>query len=424
MRNPVFSVIKALAIILVVCTHAGCPGWLSRFAFQFHVPVFFICAGYFFHAATPEEEYGFLVRRFRRIYCPYVCWSLLFLCLHNLLFPIGLLSEQYGNAEGGVLHPYTWPVFCRRFFSILFNMSGQDEFLAGSFWFFRAFFIVGILWLVLFKVLRKLSPSGGERTAAWGVALTALSLALWKTWGGFSIAGIAQGGYRELTGLFFMAAGYLIANYRLPEAAPGWKRRAAVAAVCLPVLALLAAFHPVSMGWKATLPQFLALPVTGLAGFGLLWAVSDAVARRRESGVCRLLVYVGDHTLPVFAFHLVAFKLVTLFVVAAYALPWQAMGSYPVVHGLTGPAARYLFLAYVFAGVALPLYVQRAWRGYVAAHDLDAPKMFGRAGSFLVTLLSWLVRLSVRALRGFRAAVVGTWQALRDFLAASSPREE
>lgn len=423
MRNPTFSVIKALAIILVVVTHAGCPGWLSRFAFQFHVPVFFICAGYFFHAATPAEEYTYLVRRFRGIYRPYVCWSLLFLCLHNLLFPVGLLSEQVGNAEGGVLHPYTWQAFCHRFFSIIFNMSGHDEFLAGSFWFFRAFFIAGILWLVLFKVLRKLSSLSGEKSAAWGVAFVALLLAVWKTCGGFNIVGIAQGGYRELMGLFFMATGYLAARYNPLEAMSGWKRRTPLGAACLLVLVLLAVYYPVSMSWKATLPQLLALAVSGLAGFGFLWVVSDVLCRW-EGGLRKLLVYVGDHTLSVFAFHLVAFKLVTLFVVAAYGLPWQAMGSYPVVHGLTGPAAPYLFLAYTFVGVALPLYVQHSWRTYTAANGIDSRMLVNRAASLLVSAIIFVFRCVFLFARGFWKSLVGSWRAFRDFIAASSPKEE
>lgn len=423
MRNPTFSVVKALAIILVVITHAGCPGWLSRFAFQFHVPVFFICAGYFFHAATPAEEYSFLVRRFRRIYRPYVCWSLLFLCLHNLLFPIGLLNEQFGNAEGGVLHPYTWQAFCHRFFSIVFNMSGQDEFLAGSFWFFRAFFIAGILWLVLFKVLRGLAPLSGGKSAGWGVALVALLLALWKTWGGFNIVGIAQGGYRELMGLFFMATGYLAARYRPDEALAGWKRRTAAAAGCLLVLVVLAVYCPVSMSWKVALPQFFVLPVSALAGFGLLWIVSDALCEW-AGPVRSLLVYIGDHTLPVFAFHLIAFKLVTLFVVAAYGLPWQAMGSYPVVHGLTGSAAPCIFLVYTAVGVALPLYVQRCWRVYAAANGLDSRVLINRAATLLVSALLLVLRGMFLIVRGFWRSIAGSWRAFRDFIAASSPKEE
>lgn len=423
MRNPTFSVIKALAIILVVTTHSGCPGWLSRFAFQFHVPAFFICAGYFFHAATPQEEYTFLVRRFRGIYRPYVCWSLLFLCLHNLMFPIGLLNEQFGNAEGGVLHPYTWQAFCRRFFSIIFNMSGQDEFLAGSFWFFRAFFIAGILWLILFKVLRTLAPLHNEKPAGWGVAVVALLLAFWKTCGGFNIVGIAQGGYRELMGLFFMATGYLAARYNPLAALRGWKLRSAAAATCLLALVLLAIYYPVSMSWKATLPELFVLPVSALAGFGLLWIVSDALCKW-EGAVRRLFVYIGDHTLPVFAFHLVAFKLVTLLVVAAYALPWQAMGSYPVAHGLTGAAAPYIFLIYTFVGVALPLYVQRTWRTYIAANGLDSRVLINRAATLIVSALLLVFRGFYRFFRGFFKGLVESWRAFRAFIEASSPKEE
>ena len=44
-----------------------------------------------------------------------------------------------------------------------------------------------------------------------------------------------------------------------------------------------------------------------------------------------LLVYIGDRTLYIFAFHLVAFKLVSALKVAFYGLPWQAVGGHPTV---------------------------------------------------------------------------------------------
>lgn len=421
-RDPVFSVVKALAIMLVVVSHAGSPAWLSRFAFEFHVPAFFICAGYFFRAATPQEEYRFLCRRVSGVYRPYVCWSLVFLCLHNLLYPLGLLSERFGNAVGGVMHPYDWTAFCRRLWSIVFNMSGHDEFLAGSFWFFRAFFIAGILWLVLFKALRMVRTLAEPHKAACGVAFVALGLALWQVLGGIRIAGIAQGGYRELMGLFFMACGYVLAYCR-PLERLTVPQRAAAALGCLAVVVLFTVFSPSAMVWRATPAQFFSLPLPALAGFGLLWLTADALCLR-DSFVRRGLVYLGDRTLVVFAFHLVAFKLVSLFVVASYGLPWQQMGSHPVVHGLTGAAAGYLFIPYTLAGVLLPLGVRHLWRDYTAQQGLSTQRIVGAVLSFLVVVVMGVLRFLRALLRGFWRSLVETWQTLCEFVRAASPKDE
>ena len=116
MRNTQFSIVKALAIMLVVLSHAGISGWLFNFVFIFHVPVFFLCAGYFFNTRYLADEHTFVVRRLKGLYLPFLRWSVFFLVVHNLLFHCGLLSEQFGNAEGGVTHPFT-PSALRRFAS-------------------------------------------------------------------------------------------------------------------------------------------------------------------------------------------------------------------------------------------------------------------------------------------------------------------
>ena len=147
-RDRTFSILKALAILLVVTAHAAAPTYVSRFAYMVSVPAFFVCAGYFFRPDYLERKSTFVVRRVRRLYFPFVKWSLLFLLLHNLLFPLGLLSETYGNAAGGVTHPYDWHTAMQNLWSIVFNMSGYDVFLAGAFWFFRALLLASIAFLV------------------------------------------------------------------------------------------------------------------------------------------------------------------------------------------------------------------------------------------------------------------------------------
>ena len=69
-RDISFSICKAFAIIFVVLSHAGGPAWLSSFVFQFHVPVFFLCAGYFFKPTALNDEKTFLLKRLRSLYFP------------------------------------------------------------------------------------------------------------------------------------------------------------------------------------------------------------------------------------------------------------------------------------------------------------------------------------------------------------------
>ena len=158
MRDPKFSILKALAIMLVVLSHAGISGWLFNFVFIFHVPAFFLCAGYFFNTRYLTDERTFVMHRVKKLYVPFLKWSVVLLLLHNVFFWCGLLSEQFGNAQGGVTHPYSLHQMGQHLWSIVFNMSGYDQFLGGTFWFFRALLLASIGFLILFKLLRR-SPT-------------------------------------------------------------------------------------------------------------------------------------------------------------------------------------------------------------------------------------------------------------------------
>lgn len=421
MRNPVFSVIKALAIILVVMTHAGCPAWLSAAAYQMHVPAFFICAGYFFHASTPAEEYTFLKRRFRGLYKPFVCWSLIFLLLHNVFFALDVMNESYGNAAGGVLHPYSWHDFCQRLWSILFNMSGYDEFMGGSYWFFRALLVSSVAWLVLQKLVRRFSGLNSPVRAASAIAVMSLLAALWLVTENLRITGVAQGGYREIMGVFFMAVGHLLSAAKV--APRHWKDRAVAGTLSLAVVVLFAVFSPSSMAWRPSLAGFLSLPLPAVAGFVLLYLMAE--------GICALggktrqwFIYLGDRTLCVFGFHLLAFKVVSLFLIAAYALPWKQLGSYPVIHGIEGAAAPFHFLLYTLVGVALPLYVRHVWREHTAQHPIELRVVLNHVVQGLVVATIFLGKMLWKCICGVGKGVKEAWRTAKDFVKAMSPREE
>lgn len=416
MRDTTFSIYKALAIILVVLSHAGAPVWASRFVFQFHVPVFFICAGYFFQTKYLDDAAGYVWRRIKGLYFPFLRWSILFLILHNVFFLLGVLNEQYGNAAGGVLHPYdSLHIFSQRLVSIVFNMSGYDEFIGGTFWFFRALLLSSVAFLVLFKLWRRLRPDLPDTKVGLLIAGTALALTLWKVVDGWKITGVAQGGYRELMGVFFMSAGFLFRQYRsrIPL-------KAVAALPCLGLAVLGACCFPSSMLPSADFRQFVSLLLPSLGGAFFLYYV----AVRIDAGAAvlrRPLTYIGERTLYVFAFHLLAFKLVSALKVGWYGLPWAQIGGHPVVNAHRDD---YFFLLYVPVGVGLPLLWMAVYRHLAKRIDFSLKSRALWLLGVLFRLARILLRVAKCIARTVSNALQSLFTGIKDIVRASNPKDE
>lgn len=415
MRDTSFSICKALAIILVVISHAGAPGWINDFIFQFHVPVFFFCAGYFFKLGYLDTPGVYLGHRLTRLYWPFVKWSLFFLIVHNLLFPLGLLSETFGNATGGVLHPYTFADFCQRSWNVVFNMSGYDEFICGAFWFFRSLFIGSIGFLLGLKLFRKLRPEDSWIQSGLLLSLLVVLLIVWKIGMGLRITGIAGGGYRELMAVLFMTLGFLFSRYR-PRMQMGWL----TTAVCTLITVLGAIYYPTSMAFNADYGHFFMLLLTATAGFLLTYSLSCRIDRL-GAFVRRPLVYIGDRTLHIFAFHLLAFKVVSAVKVAWYGLPWQAVGSHTVVNSHTDDA---FWILYTLVGVALPLAWLAGYRYLAGRFDLSLKSCLRYALNFTIRALVLLVVGLRKLLKSLWHMVLGIRDAIYDIISASSPKDE
>lgn len=346
-RNQVISICKGIAIILMVAGHAECPGALMNFIYLFHMPVFFIAAGYFFQRKyITTSSWEFVRKRFRGLYWPMVKWSVVFLLLHNAFFAVGLLNEQFGNWEGGVTHPYTWHQAMQRLVNIVFSMGGYDEFLLGAFWFFRALLVSGIVFMALNRLLEgRRSWLHGERTVL-AVIVLALAFAVFRLSFGLRIQTIVQGGIRENWGVIFFGVGVLFRCYehRLRHY---W----AVGAVALSLLVVGANMHLAGMNLAPKLIDALTLPLTGTIGFVMVYCAA-VLLNRRGGVVRRLLVHVGEMTVYIYVFHIISFKAVSAIKIMWYGLPWGQIGCHMVIHEHHDDL---FWLLYTVAGVSLPL---------------------------------------------------------------------
>lgn len=416
MRETKFSILKAIAIICVVLSHAGISGWLFNFVFIFHVPIFFICAGYFFNTKYLTDERTYIVHRFKGLYLPFVRWSLFFLLIHNVLFPLGILSETYGNAGGGVTHPYTWQQFSQHAWSIVSNMSGYDQFLCGAFWFFRALLLASIGFLLMFKLLNRSAQLRDYKHTAWGVLFITLLLITWKTTTHLNLTGVAQGGYRELMGMAFMTAGFLLKQYEVCDKL-NWK----TALTSGTILLLASCFFPSSMVWNPNFTQFISLPLPAIAAFVMFTYIS-AWIDRHPGLIKRTFAYIGEHTLYIFAFHLVAFKVVSALKVWFYDLPWEAVGGHPVV---ITPANNWIWvILYLAAGVILPLLWLKGYRKFATKIDLNQTLVI----HYVILGSKFLLRYLVIGLHLLFVILKNLFKALKkgikDILAASSTKDE
>ena len=415
-RDSAFSIVKALAIIFVVIAHAGAPSGLGRAAYIFSVPVFFMCTGYFFNLHYVEDVKTFVWRRFRNLYCPFWIWAVVFLVLHNVFFWVGILNEEYGNAAGGVLHPYTWHDFCQRLWSVTFNMSGYDEFLCGAFWFFRTLFISSLAFLFLYKVIAHFSKWTKPTHIVGAIMAIVCALTVWKIEGNLKITGVAQGGYRELLAIFFICVGFLYRQYqRLFK--PNWL----YAAFGVGVLALFTWWSPSSMSYNANLTQFVSLPLPAFAAFVALH-ISAQKQVNYNNLVTRGLVYIGDRTLYIFAFHLLAFKVVSIIKVLAFDLPWSHVGGHTIVHDEVGGFA--FFLLYVIAGVALPLLTMVVWKKMDARYNLTWFNCLKYIFHAIVVSVSFVYRVIKAFFMAVWRSFKNFFRDMKDLLKASNPKED
>ena len=362
-RDTTISIAKGIAIILMVIAHAEAPGWLCKFIFEFHMPLFFITAGYFFSTRYLHDEATFVKKRVKGLYWPFVKWALFFLILHNWMFDIGILNEVYGNEQGGVLHPWTWHQMQQNIWNIFTAMGGYDAFLCGAFWFFRGLFVASILYLIIYKVLdsclsrlaRSTSPASQASSAIpYLICLLMLLLCAWKTWEGLKVVNIVQGGYREMMGCFFFGIGFIFRQYVEAYRKQIMRNYARlwVSLIFAAVVFLFSKYLTANMNWRSSFQQFLSLPLPAILGFLMTYNLSSWLDEHNNR-LKQLLVYTGDHTLYVFIFHIIAYKTVSLLKIWYYSLDPRQIGCHMVIHEHL--QEDWFWVLYTIAGVGLPL---------------------------------------------------------------------
>lgn len=335
MKNNYIAIAKALGIMLMVVGHSGCPDYLYRFIYMFHMPLFFFCSGFFM---KPAEKFvdvrKFVFRRFKGLYWPYVKWSLLFLLFHNLFLSWKLYDSDYINY-------YSRSDFIDRFLHIVFTMTGHDQ-LADPFWFFKQLLLSSILVFVVEYALRSFR----SKLKYLIVFIVLLSLTIISKFFGWGLPVIWNLSIIFLSACFFFL-GYIYKRFELKSIPP----YLGFLALMILILGVYLYDDYLDMLWY-TWKNVTLYIVMALVGVFMALSFSQILERTPFN---HILYYIGNHTMIIFILHLLLFKIVSLLKIFIYHMPYNQLADFKVIQEYND----FFWVIYSIVGVSLPLVLER-----------------------------------------------------------------
>ncbi len=324
-RDIALDVAKGMCIVLMVVAHSGCPEWLGRFIYMFHMPCFFFISGILLSDRYIDDIGSGIRKKLKGYYRPFVKWTLVFLLLHNVFAYIHI----YGTY-------YTWRDIAIKILRA-FTMTGSEQ-LLGGYW-----FLISLTWASIGSILvLSLLKSRARLTNICMGGVVALVILVASVESLIPIWIPSQFGPQTVLALAFFMSGYI---YRKS----GWSRSEAIPWLCVPLLSVPAGtsvFCSLSMSSAQSLSWlYYVVALSGTVGL-------IQVARNLQYGwIVGLFSYIGDKTLYILTFHFLSFKSVSYVWIKMHGSPISDLSQFPVLKEV----GSWMWVPYSIAGVALPL---------------------------------------------------------------------
>lgn len=137
MREISFDIMKGIGIIAMIIGHCPIPDVLKSFIFTWHMPLFFIIAGYFFHPTNIRKAF---LKNIQSLIIPYFITALLLLCCSFVYYLYGASNlEQLKNAFGAVIIGAGSK-----------SLPNLSDFFIGALWFLQALFWCRIVFNLIY----------------------------------------------------------------------------------------------------------------------------------------------------------------------------------------------------------------------------------------------------------------------------------
>lgn len=326
-RNSTLDIAKAICICLMVIGHSGCPEYLNRFIYIFHMPCFFFISGYLLKDKYITDLKKGMLNKIKGSYYPFVKWSLIFLVFHNLLSALHIYDSSY------TLHEYLIKIVR------IFTMTGSEQ-LLGGYW-----FLISLCWASLFTLLYLNMLNRISKITLIGIStgiVGALLIAFFEQKVPINIP-------QQLKEQTFLATAFYLSGYFFHKTEK-IQNIPLVAGIGLLLIPAFAALHvnwgmDSCKGWLL-IPYYI-VALTGTIG---IFSISACLSRLK---MAPLFTYIGDKTLYILTFHFLSFKLVSWVYIKYTEVPIDNLKQFPVLQD-TNP---YLWVLYSLIGVSVSLII-------------------------------------------------------------------
>lgn len=132
--------LKGILIALMVVGHSGCPEWLSKAIYMFHMPCFFIISGFLFSEKHLNNAAEYIKKKFKSLWWPYVLWTGVFVMFHNVFNYLKFTSSIYSHKD--ILDHL----------QNTFIMTWEEQ-MGGTFWFLKALLFASLACYLWFRLL-------------------------------------------------------------------------------------------------------------------------------------------------------------------------------------------------------------------------------------------------------------------------------
>ena len=306
-RNNTFTVLSAIAIILILLGHLDFQvltlGGLFPY-YSYHVMIFVFISGYFYKRSDEEDVLHYLLKRFRRLMIPYFLWNVIYGVICMLLKKAGINVGEDISLYNLILAPF---------------IGGHQFGLNAPAWFVPALFLLQTCDIFARKiwntVSEKLLGKRKDKIGEWMLMLLYLMV-------GMAVVALAKRGsvydWYKLPGrLMLMAPAYQFGRLYHEDIE---KKDTIPSIIYFPVLILInliLTYIYVGLGystvWVTGFSGSIITPfITTFTGIAFWIRVSRAIASKldQNSLTSKAVFAIHDHTYDIMMHHLAVFMII------------------------------------------------------------------------------------------------------------------
>lgn len=354
-RNVIIDIMKGICILAVVLRHARAP--FSDFFLLFHMAVFFMISGYLFNENSVRGFslwIRYVLKKVKGLWLPYVAFTWLFLLLHNSFIRCGIYTNRVEFLQLEYLESpqikqfYTVSQILRKMLDTIFMLTNTE--MGGALWFLITLFEV----MTFYGFVRFLLCYIPNRKVYYSLRiLTSLCMLLLGYY--FCVAGRSYYGIERAFSAYCLVD---IGNFIKEQALD--RKMSSRTCLVLWGTALCALLACKKIGTISFVDNQIENPIFFIfvSVFGWIWTYSLAklIKNADVKYFIKIVSLFGRYSLWIMALHFLAFKLVNLWVVELYDLPFYAIAGFPVTY-----SSGIWWVPYTVVGICIPIAAAFCW---------------------------------------------------------------